>query len=324
MVRLHREFLTYCREHMKKEEYALWLGGLAIGLNGDKQHQDALAVANECLRITPSDLSCNAEKAHALFRLGRLLETKTIIEKGLTLPAISEVDAAAKRFLRTLLGQVNEGIKNSPSSKGAGSRYGTGFYVSEAGHIVTNLHVADGCVGLRTGDGTVLKLIGADKKIDAALLQELGEQRSSTAVFRETDAVLGESVVVFGFPLPGILSSSGNVTTGTISGISGLRDNARNLQITAPIQPGNSGGPLLDQFGIVVGVVMAKLDAAKIAGVTGDIPQNVNFAIKGREIITFLTRRKIAPIVRTASMRLTTEAVAASASSFTTQIVCQR
>jgi len=58
--------------------------------------------------------------------------------------------------------------------------------------------------------------------------------------------------------------------------------------MTAPVQPGNSGGPLLDQSGNVVGVVVAKLDALKIARATGDIPQNVNFAIKGTVVQTFL------------------------------------
>ena len=113
------------------------------------------------------------------------------------------------------------------------------------------------------------------------------------------------------------------MTTGTVSAITGMRDDPGNLQITAPIQPGNSGGPLLDQAGNVVGMVVAKLDAVKATRITGDIPQNVNFAIKGREIIAFLNQSNIAPIISTGSARLATEAIAASAASFTVRIVCR-
>jgi uncharacterized protein len=89
----------------------------------------------------------------------------------------------------------------------------------------------------------------------------------------------GDSVVALGYPLTGLLSSDVNVTTGVISALAGVRSDTRFLQLTAPVQPGNSGGPLLDMSGHLVGVVSAKLNAVAVA--TGDIPQNVNFALKG-------------------------------------------
>jgi len=79
---------------------------------------------------------------------------------------------------------------------------------------------------------------------------------------------------------------------------------------------------MLDQSGNVVGVVVAKLDAARAASIIGDIRQNVNFAIKGREVAAFLARNKLKPILSAGSKRLTTEAVAAAASSFTVRIIC--
>ena len=65
-----------------------------------------------------------------------------------------------------------------------------------------------------------------------------------------------------------------------VNSLAGFANDTRFLQISAPVQPGNSSGPLLDQGGNIVGIVTAKLNAIKIAQNTGDIPQNVNFAIK--------------------------------------------
>jgi serine protease Do len=82
-----------------------------------------------------------------------------------------------------------------------------------------------------------------------------------------------------------------------VSALSGFADHQGRFQMSAPVQPGNSGGPLLDRQGNVVGVVVAKLNAAHLAARTGDIPQNVNFAIKGGEALDFLRRAGVAATV---------------------------
>jgi hypothetical protein len=84
-------------------------------------------------------------------------------------------------------------------------------------------------------------------------------------------ARVGENIFVYGFPLSGLLSSSGNFTVGNITSVAGLGDDSRIMQISAPVQPGNSGGPLLDRFGNVVGVVVSKLNALRLAQVTQEI-----------------------------------------------------
>src|SRR4029077_18418126 len=89
----------------------------------------------------------------------------------------------------------------------------------------------------------------------------------------------GEEIIVIGFPLKGLLSSAPTITTGIVSSLAGLRDDRTRFQISAPVQPGNSGGPVLDKSGNVVGMVVSKLNVLRIARMTGDIPQNVNFAI---------------------------------------------
>jgi S1-C subfamily serine protease len=87
-------------------------------------------------------------------------------------------------------------------------------------------------------------------------------------------------VIVVGYPLGGLLGSGPQVTTGNVSSLIGPGDDTRALQFTAPTQSGNSGGPLLDSDGAVVGVVSSKLNAVRVHEMTGDVPQNVNFAIK--------------------------------------------
>jgi len=112
---------------------------------------------------------------------------------------------------------------------------------------------------------------------------------------RETAVRRGEGVVTYGFPLAGLLSSGPTLTTGEISALAGLADNQRQYQISAPVQPGNSGGPLLDMGGNVVGVIVSKLNAQRIAARTGDIPQNVNFAVRGTEALEFLRGAGVQP-----------------------------
>jgi S1-C subfamily serine protease len=98
----------------------------------------------------------------------------------------------------------------------------------------------------------------------------------------------GDQVVAIGYSLHGLLTSDLTVTTGIISSLAGLRNDTRFLQISAPVQPGNSGGPLHDNSGNIVGVVTAKLDALRAVKATGDIPQNINFAIKTGALRDFL------------------------------------
>jgi S1-C subfamily serine protease len=134
----------------------------------------------------------------------------------------------------------------------------------------------------------------------------------------------GEDIVVYGFPLSGVLASGGNIAVGNITALAGLGNDSRFLQISAPIQPGNSGGPLLDRNGTVVGIVVAKLNALEIASATGDIPQNVNFAIKASVAAAFLDAQGVAHAESVAVGALSTPDIAERAKSFTVQVICVR
>ena len=156
---------------------------------------------------------------------------------------------------------------------------GTGFAVADGSLVITNFHVVDGCKSVRianVGDGQIKTI---DPGNDIAIIQPARPIRQPLR-FRTGDPLKpGEDIIVIGFPLRGLLSSAPTVTTGIVSSLAGLRDDRTRFQISAPVQPGNSGGPVLDKAGNVVGMVVSKLNVLRIARMTGDIPQNVNFAI---------------------------------------------
>ncbi|MEO3474055.1 trypsin-like peptidase domain-containing protein [Roseomonas sp. CAU 1739] len=175
---------------------------------------------------------------------------------------------------------------------------GTGFVVAPR-QIMTNHHVAQGCTAMiaRTaaGQDIAATVIAVDEQRDLALLRTDADA-GPVLPFRSTAEVRrGENVVTYGFPLAGLLSSGPTLTTGDVSALAGLGDNSRQIQISAPVQQGNSGGPLLDLRGHVVGVIVSKLNAARIAERTGDIPQNVNFAVKHTEAVDFMREHGVQP-----------------------------
>ena len=176
---------------------------------------------------------------------------------------------------------------------------GTGFVVAPD-RVLTNRHVVDGCnrVVMRAPDGRWLGAVPparVDADLDLALLAVPGLPGPALAFRSGPPVRRGEGVVAFGFPLTGLLSSDPKLTRGEVSGLAGLGDNRNLYQISAPVQPGNSGGPLLDMRGHVIGVVVSKLDAQRVARVTGDIAQNVNFAVKGEAAAAFLRRAGLPP-----------------------------
>ena len=132
----------------------------------------------------------------------------------------------------------------------------------------------------------------------------------------------GETVAAYGYPLPGLLASGGNLTTGNITALSGIGDDSRLLQISVPVQPGNSGGPLLDGGGNVVGVVEGKINAIKIAAALRDIPQNVNFAIKASVIATFLDSNGVHYATRELAAAHSPADIAEDAKRFTMRVEC--
>ena len=175
------------------------------------------------------------------------------------------------------------GARGGAGQAGEAAFSGTGFCVHPDGYVLTNHHVIEGAreiLARSPRQRCVLEPVFADPTNDLALLRAAAPL-AGVATFRDgPQARLGEAVIVVGYPLGGLLGSGPQVTTGNVSSLIGPGDDTRSLQFTAPTQSGNSGGPLLDGDGAVVGVVSSKLNVVRVHEMTGDIPQNVNFAIK--------------------------------------------
>ena len=200
---------------------------------------------------------------------------------------------------------------------------GSGFRVSSEGHILTSAHVVNGCSELRIPPDNVVSLVNRDDVTDLALLK--GPAGMPFAAFRQGRGIRpGAGVIVIGYPLRGVLASGTNVTVGNVAALAGPSNDRRLIQITAPLQPGNSGGPVLDLAGNVVGVAVAKLDAIEIARVTGDLPQNVNFAVSGGVTRAFLDSWDVGYITVPSTERKAPDEVAATASAFTVPVECLR
>jgi hypothetical protein len=210
----------------------------------------------------------------------------------------------------------------------AADAVGSGVVIGARGEILTNSHVVEACekitVQLAAGNSEPAALVARDARNDLAVVR-IDSSPASVAAFREGAQIrAGETVVALGYPLSGLLASSANLSVGNVSALAGLGDDPRHVQISAPVQPGNSGGPLLDASGHLVGIVTAKLNAAQVARMTGDFPQNVNFAIKAEVARAFLDGKGISYRTAPSDQQLSPADVGDMARPFTVHVRCQR
>jgi S1-C subfamily serine protease len=168
---------------------------------------------------------------------------------------------------------------------------GSGFFVSQDGYLITNDHVVRNAhkVKVKTSDGVfAADVVRVDETDDLALLKVSGQFKP--LCISTNEANLGDSVFTIGFPAIDLQGTQPKYTDGKISSLSGMKDDPNEYQISVPLQPGNSGGPLIDSTGNVQGVVVAKLDDFAALRTMGSLPQNVNYAIKGKLLSDFLSK----------------------------------
>lgn len=166
---------------------------------------------------------------------------------------------------------------------------GTGFLISENGYVVTNYHVIEDARKIELyfpTDSSVTKytatVVSSDKTNDIAVLKiDSGFASPATIPYTFSDEYnISDEVFTIGYPQPDIMGSAYKYTKGEISSLSGIENNITMMQITTPIQPGNSGGALFNKKGDIIGITTSTLNPFYMARYQGNIPQNVNYAVK--------------------------------------------
>jgi S1-C subfamily serine protease len=197
--------------------------------------------------------------------------------------------AEAQRLAREFRPQnPSDSDKNATALQPTSS--GTGFFITDDGYLISNCHVIKDAaqVRLATSAGLIsARVVRMDTADDLALLK--AEGRFAPLPITSSRAVkLGATVATVGFPDVGLQGFAPKFARGEIASLSGAADDARYFQISVPLQPGNSGGPLVDEHGNVVGVVAAKLNAVTALATSGALPENVNYAVKSSFLLGFL------------------------------------
>jgi S1-C subfamily serine protease len=240
-------------------------------------------------------------------------------------------------------------ISNKQEIPPSGST-GSGFFVSKLSHIITNEHAVRKCGSVTVGDNAkkqvAASVLEADKRNDLALLRisstqmasaetkslisKLGAKKlglklvplASGGLMRSDDIELGESVMVAGYPYGELYSNTIKVTGGMVSAVKGMGDDSAQFQMDAAVQPGNSGGPIYDENGNIVGVVISQLNKLKVAKAIGSLPENVNFGIKASTVRQFLTSAGLPTKWSNRTERKSTKELAQIAKNQTVMVVC--
>lgn len=191
---------------------------------------------------------------------------------------------------------LSDTLVNTPVTKASGS----GFFISTDGLIATNSHVIQGArkievnISNESGRfGYIAEVIFDSPQNDVAVLKindSKFKKLNSLPYGISTNVEVGEKVFTIGYPLNSIMGENYKVTDGIISSKTGPADDEKYYQISVPIQPGNSGGPLFNKDGNIIGITTATLNSKALNIQT----QNVNYAIKG---VYLLNKNNVVPLL---------------------------
>lgn len=163
-------------------------------------------------------------------------------------------------------------------------------YLIKGGYVITAYHVVDGGNKINVTFKNAqypAKIVSKNKGLDVAILK-LEKMTDGLVLHLQKSPRIGESVFTLGYPNIGVQGLSIKFTSGDINALSGLRDDENFMQISVPLQPGNSGGPLFDMKGNFLGVIVSRLNDSYSLNLSGYVPQNVNYASKGRNLTRLL------------------------------------
>ena len=202
---------------------------------------------------------------------------------------------------------------------------GSAFVVSENGLAVTNNHVIDNCrdISVTQYVNHDVRLISRDLEADLALIKIEGLTGVPFATVRATPPRLGEDIVVMGYPIGDLMGNELQVQPGNVNSLSGLLGDKSTFTMNASAQPGNSGGPVFDRNGQVVGVVVSHINNKKALDLLGTTLSNYNFAIQNTELLDFLSLYRGIQVGRDSAAPLSVEDVANANKRVTVQVICK-
>ncbi len=282
----------------------IWENGIKITYQDylkDPQSKKNLCFNTRTKLVNSRNSTCPKDLGHSkiFYENGSFYYSKVqtqIVKKEPTQKEISEneLEKEKKKIAEEKKNIEEEKIKIAEAKKKQQEKIvsassGTGFFISKEGHIISNNHVVDACHSVKIhhkGKIEMANIISRDRTNDLALLQT-NIQPNEIFSISNIDAALLEDVYVAGYPFGKSVSSSIKVTKGVVSGLSGFGDNYANLQIDAALQPGNSGGPIINEYGNVIGVAVSKLDFKETLKAFGTIPENTNFGVKSSVVKSF-------------------------------------
>lgn len=237
--------------------------------------------------------------------------------------------AQAQAMTRDFLAKQNKSdeFKALPETKKSESTSttGTAFLVNKQGHLLTNAHVVNQCKTIKVyseNATTLATIVARDEKNDMAIIKTDVWSYAKPMQFSKQGVGLGQDIYAIGYPLPTLLALDLQMTKGNVSALAGLGNDSRFYQISAPVQSGNSGGPLVNGYGLVSGMVTSKANLVKVKQLTGDFPQNVNFAIKESQLKNYLDTNRIVYDTASSNDELKGEEIAAMARKYTVLVEC--
>ena len=242
---------------------------------------------------------------------------------------VSDQEAADIRTRR--VGRMQQVIQNAKAPLVPDRRLaslGTGFFVSAEGHLLTNNHVIDECAVLTVeatnGESARAELLGADRRFDLAVVKT-SLPPPATAAFRPPAPLsVGARADLVGYPTQGVAPITPFFTKGDVLELAGRQPDPARFMIKGDVRGGNSGGPVLDQTGSVIGVIFAESNTPKIYKETGHVVKDVGFAVRNAVVLDFLGRHGVAWRTASGGASLTRDEVFDAAKPFVARIGCWR
>lgn len=219
--------------------------------------------------------------------------------------------AFALSLLAKSFGQLATGPlpfpQSDPLATDGPSGSGTGFFVDPSGFLITCAHVVNGTGEIKViiSNGEILsaKIYRIDIPHDLGLLKVEHQAPAVVPVPSDAEPLIGDRVLTLGFPVPSVEGFNPKLTDGIISSLTGVRDNPDDVQITVPVQPGNSGGALISENGTLLGVVAARANEETFYAQSSSLPQNISYAKKSALVRGLIQNSGLHPVAETASDR---------------------